>query len=355
MSRSRRLLFLAGKLAVAALLIGWLLRSGTLDVGALRLFLDRPDLLAATLALFLLGAGFGALRWRLLLQLAEVHVPLGRALQLQFTAVFFNVVVPGNISGDVVKSVYVARQAAPGKRPTVFLIAFVDRLVAVAGLVVVALVATLARGRIAWSHPQLRQLTVAVVVLAAMALLAAVVVIVLLRTSGERFERWAGGATGLARLLGQLVASARLVLGRPPSLIIALCLAVVVYLAGIGVFAALADAITQHEVPWAAIASIYPLGMLTLIVPISPAGIGVGHVAFDHLFAIVGLTGGATVFNVYLVGQIAPCLLGALPYLALRREATPPTEAEVEAQQAGGSEHAGGSKHAGGQRDLERL
>lgn len=302
------------------------------------MFLDRPDLLAATLALFLLGAGFGALRWRLLLELAEIHVPLGRALQLQLIAVFFNVVVPGNIGGDVVKSVYVARQVASGKRPTVFLIAFVDRLVAVAGLIVVALAATLWRGRIVGAHAQLRQLTATVVVLAAVALVALVVVLVFLRTSGERFERGAGGTTRLARTLGPLVASARLVLGRPPSLVVALGLAVSVYLAGIGVFAALAAAITQHEVPLAAIASIYPLGMLTLAVPISPAGIGVGHVAFDHLFAIVGLAGGATVFNVYLVGQIAPCLLGALPYLALRREATPPTEAEAEAQQAGGSE-----------------
>ena len=82
-----------------------------------------------------------------------------------------------------------------------------------------------------------------------------------------------------------------------------------------------------RDVPLSAIASIFPLGVLTLIPPVSPAGIGVGHVAFDRLFAIIGLSGGATVFNVFLVGQIAPQLLGVFPYLALRREGTLPTAA----------------------------
>jgi glycosyltransferase 2 family protein len=334
LSRRRRLFFLSAKVAIAALLVGWLVRSGTLDVGALRLFIDRPALLVGNFALYALGMAFGTLRWRLLLRLADVRLPFGRALQLQLTAVFFNVVVPGNIGGDVVKSIYVAREVTPAQRPTVFLIAFVDRLVAVAGLIVVALVATLARGRLVWDHPQLRELAGAVVVLAGLTFGAPLVLVVLLR-SGERFRSSPGGTTRFARIFGQLVAATRLVLARPRTLLDALGLSIIVYVAGAVLFAAIAAAVTRQDVSLSAITSIYPLGMLTLVVPISPAGIGVGHVAFDHLFAIVGLGEGATVFNIYLVGQLAPCLLGALPYLALRRAATPPTEAEAATQQIG--------------------
>jgi uncharacterized protein (TIRG00374 family) len=332
LSRSRRLALLAGKAAIAALLIGWLLSSGTLDVGALRLFFDQPALLAADLALFALGAGVGALRWRLLLRLAGVHLALGRALQLQLTSVFFNAVVPGNISGDVVKSVYVARQAPPERRPSIFLIAFVDRLVAVAGLIVVALAAALSRGGSAWDHPQLRELTSVVVVLAALTFAAPVALLMVLRR--PRVARLTGGTTRLARIFDQLVAATRLVLARPGVLVQALALSAVVYVAGAALFAALAAAVTRQDVSLATVTSIYPLGMLTLVAPISPSGIGVGHVAFDRLFSIVGLRGGATVFNIYLVGQIAPCLLGAIPYLALRRAApaasvvAPPDAAE---------------------------
>jgi hypothetical protein len=76
-------------------------------------------------------------------------------------------------------------------------------------------------------------------------------------------------------------------------------------------------------------AAVYPLGMLSVLLPISYAGFGVGHLAFEKLFTMVGLTNGANVLNVYLIGQIVPCLSGVIPYLMLKRDATPPTEAEA--------------------------
>jgi len=66
--------------------------------------------------------------------------------------------------------------------------------------------------------------------------------------------------------------------------------------------------------------------MFTLLVPISYAGFGVGHIAFERLFSILGMSGGATVFNVYLIGQTAPCLLGVFPYLTLRRNGGLPSD-----------------------------
>lgn len=316
------MLVLAAKASVAALLIGWLLRSGTLDIAALGLLLDEPGLLVATLAVFSFGVALGALRWRGLLRLAGVRLPVVRALQWQLTAVFFNVVVPGNIGGDVVKSIYVAQQAIPAQRAPIFLIALVDRFVGVAGLIVVAVVATLVRGPIVWHAPPLRQLSIAVGVLAIVTLVVPVVLLVIIRRTGDRFERWTIGTTRFASLLARLVSVARLVSARPRRLIAALAFAITVHVVGALLFAALTVAVTRQEVALATIAGIYPLGMLTLVVPISPAGIGVGHVAFDHLFTIVGLRGGATVFNVYLVSQISFCLLGAIPYVSARRNAS---------------------------------
>lgn len=327
-SRTRQLLVVGAKVGVAALLIGWLLRSGTLDFGALSLFFERPLLLVGNLAVFVLAVVLAAARWQLLLRLADVHIPYPRALQLAFTAVFFNVVVPGNIGGDVVKSVYVARDVAPGKRTSVFVVAFLDRLIALTGLVVVALVLTISRGRTVWEDPRLRDLSLAVVVLALVTLVAPIVLIVIIRRSGKRLDGWTGGTTRFAKLFSQLVAAARLVAARPAALLTALGLAIVIHMTGIWLFAALATEITAHDVPVASMASVYPIGMLSMVLPISYAGFGVGHVAFDQLFALIGMTGGATVLNVYLIGQTVPCLVGVLPYLTLRRE-PPPTEAEV--------------------------
>lgn len=308
-------------MVVGALLIAWLVRSGTLDFGALSVYFERPALLVASLAIFLCTTVMGALRWRVLLRLAGVHLPLRRALQLTFTATFFNVVAPGNIGGDVVKAIYVARDHAPDRRTNVFVVGFLDRFIALAGLVALAGILTLARGRAVWADPRLRQLAVALGVLALVTFVAPILLIVAIRRSGHRLEAWTRGTTRLAAFSGQLVACARLVSARHRGLLAALGLAIAIHLAGIVLFSALTGAITGQEVPISVMASIYPLGILSMVLPISYAGFGVGHVAFDQLFAMIGLAGGATVLNVYLIGQIVPCLLGVIPYLTLRRQA----------------------------------
>lgn len=320
---------LAIKLLVGVGLIAWLLRSGTLDFGALSLFFQRPGLLVANLVVFAVTTVLGGLRWRLLLRLAGVHLPVGRALQLAFTAVFFNVVVPGNIGGDVIKSVYVAREVGSDKRAAVYVIAFLDRLIALAGLVAVAAVLTLARGSAAWASHDGQELTVAIGLLVLGTFGAPIVLLLFLRRS-RRVDSWISGPSLVSRILKQLVAAARLIASGPRALAIALGLAIVTHLAGIVLFAALATAIIAQDVSITSLASVYPLGMLSMVLPISYAGFGVGHVAFDQLFAMVGLSGGATVLNVYLIGQTVPCLFGVVPYLTLKREAPVPTASELE-------------------------
>ncbi len=318
-SRARSRIIFACKAAFAVLLITWLIRSGSLDFKVLDVFVQRPLLLLANVALFVLGLLGGTLRWTVLLRLANVRIPLGRAMQLQMTSLFFNNAIPGNVSGDLIKSAYAAREAEPAKRATVFLIVFVERMLGLAGLVIVAGIAIIVRGPALWNDPRLRDLAAVVAALALATVVAPAVLILIVRRSGESLELWTGGTTRLAKLSSQLVAAARLVSAGPKNLAIALGLSMLVHALSMMLFTALAAAITSQQLPYSAIASIFPLGILTLVLPISPGGIGVGHVAFDRLFAMIGVSGGASVFNAYLIGQIAPSLLGVFPYLALRR------------------------------------
>jgi hypothetical protein len=156
--------------------------------------------------------------------------------------------------------------------------------------------------------------------LAAATLLGPALGVLAVRAWGGRAERlFEGGTSIVARLGRQLVASARLVAGGPLVLAGALGLSMLNHATGITLFIALTRAITGQDVSYGAMATVYPTGILSLVLPIAPAGMGVGHVAFDRLFAAIGLKGGATVFNVFLLGQITPNLLGAIPYLTLRR------------------------------------
>jgi glycosyltransferase 2 family protein len=327
-SRARARIFLAGKVVLAALLITFLLRSGSLDFNQLKVFGRRPLLMLANVGLSALGILVGALRWSLLLRLANVRIPLRRAIQLQMTALFFNTAIPGGVGGDLVKSGYAAREAEPGKRAIVFLVVLVERMLGLAGLVIVAGIVILLRGPVLWNDPQLRPVALTVAALAGLTVAGPLAFVVVLHTSGARLERWTSGPSRIAKLASRLVAAARLVSSRPKYLATALGLSMVLHAVSMGFFTALASAITAQDVPYSAIASVFPIGILTVLVPISPGGIGVGHVAFDKLFAIIGLSGGANVFNCYIVGQMSLGLLGVFPYLALKRSHALPSQNE---------------------------
>lgn len=318
--RAKNLLIFGLKAAVAAALLTWLARSGNLDFGALRQMLRSPTLVAMDLTVFVVATLFGTLRWRALLGLVDVRPRFGRLLQLQLSALFFNVVIPGNVGGDVVKALYVARDAKPEARPTILLIVFLERLLGLIGLVVLGSAVVLARGPAIWSQPLLRPLAASVLALGFGTGVGLAVFLLVMRKAGHRIAAFTSGTSKLGKLFAQTVEALRLVSAAPGTLLRALGFSLGIHALGIGFFTILVRALAGHDVGFGEMSTIYPLGILTLILPISPSGLGVGHVAFDKLFDAIGLSGGATVFNVYLLGTIVPYLAGFIPYLALKRE-----------------------------------
>ncbi|MBN2449124.1 MAG: flippase-like domain-containing protein [Lentisphaeria bacterium] len=82
-------------------------------------------------------------RWGMLLSVQGVHLPLGLLTRLTLIGVFFNLAIPGAVGGDLVKMGYVAR-AAPARKAEAVLTIFLDRVVGLLGLFLVAAVAVLA-------------------------------------------------------------------------------------------------------------------------------------------------------------------------------------------------------------------
>lgn len=351
-SSRRNVLLFAAKACGAALLIGWLVRSGNLDLRALRVLFDRPSLLAMDLGLFALGATVATLRFRVLLGIADVAVPFFTVLRLQMTAFFFNTVIPGSVGGDLVKALYVARDAPKEKRTTILLIAFVERLLGLVALVLMGTLVTLARPGI-WADPLLRPLATVVAALGGATLFGGALALLVVRKAGARLDAYTSGPSKISKLLNQLVASMRLLSAGPKRLFVALALSMAFHALGMAFFTVLTKALLDRDVPYSSVATVFPLGLLTLALPISPSGLGVGHVAFKRLFEAIGLAGGATVFNVYLLGQIVPGLLGVFPFLSLRRRGELPTnDATADAAPAAPpSSHDDGSPARPGRRD----
>lgn len=89
------------------------------------------------------------------------------------------------------------------------------------------------------------------------------------------------------------------------------------------VFVQVTNILNSSPTHYGLLATILPLGILTTAIPISPGGLGLGHVAFENLFQLIGLKNGANVFNIIFFGNLFLNLLGSIPYLFLKKELDP--------------------------------
>jgi len=78
-------------------------------------------------------------RWSLLLAVQGVHLSFWSLWRLSMIGAFFNLAIPGAVSGDLLKMAYIVRQA-PDKKAESVLTIMLDRVVGVLGLFIVATV-----------------------------------------------------------------------------------------------------------------------------------------------------------------------------------------------------------------------
>lgn len=77
------------------------------------------------------------IRWRLLLQVQGIDLGIGVLCRLTMIGVFFNLAIPGAVSGDLLKMAYVAKRA-PDRSAEAVLTIMLDRVMGLLGLFVVA-------------------------------------------------------------------------------------------------------------------------------------------------------------------------------------------------------------------------
>ncbi len=79
----------------------------------------------------------------------------------------------------------------------------------------------------------------------------------------------------------------------------------------------------EIQLHWLDYATLVPIGLLTVAIPIAPAGIGVSHLAFFTLFSLANSQRGADLFSIFLMSQLLVALPGLFLYLMFFRNSTP--------------------------------
>lgn len=325
-AKQKRLMFLVFKLAIVGGLLGWLVQSGRLDFRELRVFYDEPRVFIFNFLVWLLFYVLcGALRWYTLLRGLDLHVTFWRVVRLQMIGFFFNTAMPGAVGGDIVKAFYVIREQQQNAKTPALLTVLLDRIIGLAGLFILAGVAVAIGDQWALEKPEMQPL-VAFVGLGIVGVVAgAIVIFIPFKPGRDPFARLLEAKRfGIPTLL-KIYEALRGYRSKPRVLLTALAISCVIHVASLTFAYYVTQVVAGFDPDFWTFALIYPLGLMTTALPLAPGGLGVGHVAFDKLFAMVGWSGGANVFNILVLGQLALHLLGFIPYL-LHRTRLPSAE-----------------------------
>ncbi len=309
------------KIFIAALLIGYLLQSGQLDFRSFNMFLESPLLLLAVVVGWIVVVlGLGSLRWWFLLRGVGIDTDYLRVVQLNMVGLFFNSTIPGAVGGDIIKAVYVMRdQKAQTKTPSMLTIVL-DRVVGLIALFVIAGVAVSFEFRRLVAMPALVPLIVFIYAICFCSLC----LFLILFSRETWIERriaafFAPYESGVMKIPKSIFESLLVYKERPASLVAALLISIVLQSAVMFFFLYLSARLNGVVPELSTFAAIYPIGILVTALPLAPAGVGVGHVAFDQLYKLVGMENGANVFNLYVLLQIVFNLAGVIPYLFMKR------------------------------------
>jgi uncharacterized membrane protein YbhN (UPF0104 family) len=282
------------------------------------------------------------LRWQSLLRANRLHLPHREVFSFLMVSKFFNMAFPGYISGDILRGFYVSRRASeyggigdhtePASRvvpPAVVASIVLDRIAGLVPLFALCLIGLTGLSS-SLAYPIGHRVLLSVGALAAIGLLAPLLLFLLTYRRAQpeallgRLVRWPRlaqfassfyeGAHRYARnlrLIRKILAFSFLNQG----------LAIASFI--------LFGSALRIEAPLMSYFLLVPLGLLVTAVPVSPAGLGVGQVAFLGLFHLVGTSQGANLFTLYMASYIVINLTGALLYLFPLHTALPPHAART--------------------------
>ncbi len=319
---------LLAKFAFSFGIIAYLIYDDKLNLDVVKQGFSNPQVIVVSLGLILLGAIAGFTRWSILLSGQGVFLKPFAVARYGFIGLFFNTFMPGVVSGDVIKAWYVIADRDKGQEKTPILTAIIiDRIIGLFGLITISLLALFFHWNEVWQISELNKVLTTNLVLGA--LVAVFFVYVMLSNWGpflafrKFLDKYKEAKFG--SLLVKAYDAWSSYRHRPFLLISSLVLACVTHSCIVVAILFCSRALGETTMEAYQIFLLAPLGLLSIALPIAPAGLGVGHLVFAALFGYVGSKVGAEIFTLFISLQIIINLLGVVFYL----QAPKPTRPEA--------------------------
>ncbi len=287
------------KLAITGLLLFFILRQVNPAQTWQHIRSINPFLLCMALLLQLASNSVAAMRWHLIMRSIGFTMPFSFFLQSYFKGAFFNQGLPTSIGGDGLRILDCARH---GKTENAVYGVFIDRIIGLAGLLLLNLAA------LALNHSMLpARMTLSLFILL-VALLAGLVALFFLRRI-----RWLSSKRVLAYVVRLSEQYAR-VYNSFSTIALQLFLSILTHVLAMAAFYLLGQGMGLNY-PLSVYLVLVPPVVLLTILPISLAGWGVREGALVGLFLLVGADRAKVVSFSLLYGLTA--ILASLPGLVV--------------------------------------
>jgi uncharacterized protein (TIRG00374 family) len=305
------------RLSIAGGLLVYLASSGALEWTALRGLLANWPLTLLALAVFLVDLVITAWRLCVLFRPANLYLSLGASVRLSLIGSFFNTCLPGASGGDLVK-IYYAVNLNRGRRMEVVTLMLLDRALGMFALVLLPLLIIPMFPGLVHQSPSLKVLL----------LIAALVVIAMLVGFGLALHTNLRNNSTLNRLLDRLplgrlvhtiLDTLQIYRRNKRTLIATVGISLVAHTLTVIVAVLIALVINPAGFDSMMLVLI-PIGFLANTLPLTPGGLGVGEAAFDQLFGLAGLQGGAEILFGWRILLIIVSLSGLVFYLQGRSQ-----------------------------------
>jgi len=283
-------------------LLTFLAKRGFISIQATHQALQQWQKIVPAIGLLFCCTFLGVSRWKWLLEAHQIHLSWGRVFQLTMVGNFFNIALPGAVSGDFIKAFYIGKEMKGHKSKAFGSILF-DRVAGVSALVLVS-AGALAAGLTSFLNSPLFSAIQVLIELAATCVILFYTYLFLVREKGDPLLRFFRSLEKKCTPIGTLTRI--------------YALSVLIHLVTGWSCLTFAQALGDSNLPLLAAYVVVPLGLLVTAVPIAPAGIGTGNIAFLYFFHLIGSERGADIFSLYALTNIFIGAIGGLIYFRFK-------------------------------------
>jgi glycosyltransferase 2 family protein len=300
------------RLAIGIALLVYLARSGIIDLHTLPKLTTAWRVTFAAIALLIFDVFLMSLRLSWLFRPQGLHLSLQMSLQLTFVGFFFATFVPGSAGGDIARLFYATKENG-GRKTEIMTVVIFDRLIGLFSMLLLPLLFAPVFSGLIQRVSVLRYLLVTTALIAA-GMLAGFLMCLWNHSILDRLDGKSFGYRKWRTLAIRGLRTIRVYRHSPGMLVSAVVASVLANLSLIGV-TALGVLIMSPSALEMKMCLVIPMGYVANSLPLTPGGLGVGETAFNALFDITGLHGGAEALLCWRIWSALVGILGLIFYL----------------------------------------